>query len=190
VIAVYLLAADSTAELRAAYRAAPIPSLTSPVAVDAATAAELCARLDAAGTTPFDIADRGRYRVNDTLGIDVLGDELAALAELLTEVPARVVGWRWVRFGRGDYSLVKDDSRTRPPGPLLEATLDLSTRPAYEAEVVYSDGTASLIVPPVYRLLSVVERPVNQGRYERPPTSRTAGDPEITRLRVWLSQAR
>lgn len=177
---------DAAIAMREALITAPIPSLLLPAAIDDADAAALRARLDAAGTTPFWIADRGRYACNATLVDAPLWDALIGFASGAVDRPLRVIGARWLRFGRGDYALVKDDARTRPAGPHVELVLDLSATASGEAEIVYGDGAAIVSVPQVPTLLSLVDRGPTSTRYERPPTVRGGGG-EIVRLRLWLT---
>ncbi len=183
-IADYLAIENAGLLLREAMPSAPVPSLLLPEAIDGAVAADLRARLDAAGTTAFDLADRGRYRHNDALRIDPLWDELTGFAAGVAGPGATVTlaAVRWLRLGRGDYSLVKDDTRTRPAGPHLELVLDLSPGTSGEAELVYTDGLATLGVPQIAGLLAVVDRTATSTRYQRPPTVRGLGGIEIARV--------
>lgn len=180
-------AAIALRELRAS---SPIPSVLLPGAIDDADADALRTRLAAAGTTPFAIADRGRYAVNTTLRDDALWAALVGFAANVVDAPVHVVGARWLRFGRGDYALVKDDARTRPPLPHLELGLDFSTRASAVAEIVYTDGEATLTIPQVPGLLTLVDRGPSVYRHERPLTvlgTVLGGGGEIFRLRMWLA---
>jgi hypothetical protein len=156
-------------------------------AVEPAVAAELRARLAAAGTERLDVADRARYRWNDSLRVDELWSSLAAFASGLAATPLDVRAARWVHLARGDYALVKDDSRSKPPGTTVELTLDLSEAVTTESEIVYAepDGSARE-VPQLPGLLALVARTPATTRYERPLTHR-AGGGEVVRLRLWLS---
>lgn len=171
-------------------RAAPFPHLMVPGAVEPATADALRDLLDAAGTEPFAIADRGRYRWNGSLRVDELWAALADFAGRITGAPLAVRAARWLRFGRGDYALVKDDSRTRPPGDHVELTLDLSASATGEAELVYTalpDGPGTML-PQLPHVLFLVERTPASTRYDRPVTLR-AGGVEVVRLRLWLERS-
>lgn len=187
-IAEYLLDPGVAVELRAALGAAPIPSLMLPAAIDPPTLAALRAGLAAAGTVPYDLADRGRYRLNASLRVDGLWTELAATTTLLTGAPHLVAGARWLELGHGDYGLSRDDACTRPSGPHVELTLDLSEACSGEAEIVYSAGATAVIVPQVPAMLSLIARAPSVFRYERPLTFRSA-HLRVVRLRVWLLPA-
>ena len=168
-------------------RAAAFPYVLVAGAVDPETAAGLRAALEAAGTTPFWIADRGRYRLNETLQIPPLWEGLAGFAAGITGRPLAIRGARWLRLGRGDYALIKDDAHTRPPGACVELTLDLSADFSPDGECVYADGQAGVGVPPVPGLLVVVERSATSTRYDRPLTVRSGEGAELVRLRMWLA---
>lgn len=181
-LAPYLLVETTPEFMRETMREAAVPSVLVPDAVDAAVAAELRARLEAAELTPYALLDRGRYHYTDTLRVDPLWDELTRFAASIVPAPVTLARARWFRLRRGDYSLVKDDSRTRTPGRCLEVSLDLSSGHSGEAEVVYLDGTQALSVPQLTGLMSVVERSPTSTRYLRPPTIRSAGGHDIVRL--------
>lgn len=181
-IAPYLLI-DGTAEfLRASMAAAELRAVLLPSAVDDAVAAELRARAEAAGWTRYALADRGRFDHDDALQVDPLWDELGGLAASIAGAPVTLARGRWLRQRRGDYSLVKDDSRTRPPGPLVELALDVSSGASGEAEAVFLDGTASFVMPQIPGVLAVVERSATTVRYLRPPTVRGVGGHDVIRL--------
>ena len=159
-----------------------MPLLVVPDAIDETTAADLRVRLDVAGASAYRLADRGRYRVNRELRVDALWAELGAVAASIAGAPVELAAACWLRFGRGDYSLVKDDIRTRAPGRRVEIVLDLSVDMSGEAEVVYADGERTLVVPQIPRMLAVVDRSPTSTRYQRPPTVRGLGGNEIIRL--------
>lgn len=182
-LAAYLRDPVTPHALRETMAAAELPSLLLPEAIDADVAAELRARLEAAGLTRYSLADRGRYEHNDTLQVVPLWNELGQFAADLAGAPMSVTRARWFRLRHGDYSLVKDDSRTRPPGGRhLELVLDLSAGNSGEAHVVYADGRTGLAVPQVTGLLAVVDRSPSIARYLRPPTIRSVGGFDIIRL--------
>ncbi|HUQ07288.1 MAG TPA: hypothetical protein VM261_32575 [Kofleriaceae bacterium] len=183
-LAPYLLL-DATPEfLRETMSQAPLPSVVLPDAIDAATAADLRARLEASELAAYALADRGRYHYSDTLVVDELWEPLGALAASVAEAPVALVRARWIRQRRGDYSLVKDDSYTRPNGRHLELALDLSSGNSGEADIVYVDGTAAVPVPQVGGVMSIVDRRGSTTRYLRPPTIRgvAAGGFDVVRL--------
>lgn len=192
-IGVHHLAEEMLAAYRALLGSVDPPYLIVPGAVEPTVAADLRARLAAAGTEPYDLADRGRYRWNGALCIDELWSALAAFASGLLGMPLAVRGARWLHLARGDYALVKDDVRTRPPSaaPLVELSLDLSATFTGEADQVFAvplgPGTErAIVIPQMPGLLAVVPRPPHMTRYDRPLTLR-AGGAEVVRLRVWLS---
>lgn len=172
---------------RALLRGADVRHLMVPDAIQPEVATALRAQLDAAGCEPFAIADRGRYRWNGALRVEALWTSLADFAGRVTGAALEVRGARWLRFGRGDYALIKDDFGTRPPGDHVELTLDLSIAATGEAELVYAarpDGVA-LMMPQLPSMLLLVERTAASTRYDRPVTLR-AGGAEVIRLRLWL----
>ena len=101
-IADYLLLEGAAEAFRESMAAATPRSVLLPSAIDDATAAELRARVDAAGWTPYALADRGRFHYCDTLRVDPLWDELAAVAANLASARVALVRSRWMRFRRGD----------------------------------------------------------------------------------------
>jgi hypothetical protein len=158
-----------------------------PHAVDPAVAADLRARLAAAGTELFDLADRGRYRWNGTLRVEPIWEMITGVASAFSGTPLVVAGARWLHLARGDYALVKDDARTRPAETVAEATLDLSERASGEAELIYAlpGRGPAIVLPQLPLLLAIVPRPPALTRYDRPLTLRAAGA-EVIRLRLWL----
>lgn len=182
VLTPYLIAEGAAELLREMMATAPLPSMMLPGAIDEAAIAELRARVDAAGWTEYALADRGRYAFNDTVRDDALWAELTTLVNSVAGAPMSLARARWMRLRRGDYSLVKDDSRTRPPGRCIEVTLDVSSGSSGEAHVVYVLGMNALTVPQLPGLLGVVDRSPAMTRYHRPPTSRSQGGFDIVRL--------
>ncbi len=167
------------------FRGVAMPSLLLPFAIDADACAALRARLADAGTEPFWIADRGRYRHNGDFRIDELWTELRALAVAIVGASLEVIGGRWQIFSHGDYALVRDDAHTRPAGRHLELLLDVSAAASGEAEVMYSDGTSVLAVPQWPGMLALIDRPPAVSRFERPVTVRSNGL-DVVRLRLSL----
>lgn len=170
-------------------RAAAFPYLLIANAIEPAEAAGLRAALAAAGDTRFWVADRGRYHHNDTLRDDALFASLADFAAGVTGRRLTLHAARWLRFTRGDYALVKDDTRTRAPGRAAELTLDVSAAIFPEAEQVYGDGHDAVQIPQLPTLLAVVDRTPTSTRYERPLTIRSGDGAEIVRLRLSLIDA-
>jgi hypothetical protein len=182
-LAAYLCDPVTPHALREQMAAAEVPSLLLPQSLDATVVADLRARVEAAGLTRYELADRGKYDHNDTLQVAELWNELGQFAADLTGAPMSIARVRWFRLRRGDYSLVKDDSRTRAPGDRhLELVLDLSAGNTGEADVVYADGRNALAVPQISGLLAVVARSPSVARYMRPPTIRSFGGHDVVRL--------
>jgi hypothetical protein len=181
-IADYLLMEGAAEAFRESMAVATPRSVLLPSVIDDATAADLRARVDAAGWTPYALADRGRFHYCDTLRVDPLWDELTAVASSLAGARLAIVRARWMRLRRGDYSLVKEDCATRPDGPHLELVLDISSGASGEAEVVYIEGADALAVPQMTGILSIVARTPAITRFQRPPTIRSIGGHDIVRL--------
>jgi hypothetical protein len=181
-IADYLRVDGAAESFRESMAAATPRSLLLPSAIDDATAADLRARVDAAGWSAYALADRGRFHYCDTLRVDPLWDELAAVAADLAGARVALVRARWMRFFRGDYSLVKEDAATRPAGRHLELALDVSSGAGGEAEIVYAEGPHTFAVPQLSGLLCACDRTPAVTRYQRPPTVRSLIGGEITRL--------
>lgn len=185
-IAAHLTVPEVVEAYREMLGAAAFPYLLIANAVEPEAAAGLRAALDAAGTERFWIADRGRYHHNDTLQIPPLWEQLVGFAAGITGRPLAVHRARWLRLGRGDYGLVKDDGHTRPPGRHVELTVDLSAGFHPDGECVYADGAGGVGVPALPGLLVVVDRSPTSTRYDRPLTVRSGDGAEIVRLRMWL----
>jgi hypothetical protein len=150
-------------------------------------ASELRAQIDAATFTTFDIPDRGHYEHNRELALPALFDELRVIAEQVTEHPLRLAHARWLRLRHRDYQLIKDDAMDRPvPTTHVELTLDISDVTSSQAELVYTDGHESWVVPQVAGAISIVEREPWLFRYAR-YLNLGIGDAVIHRLRLSLS---
>lgn len=155
--------------------------LTPPAATD------LRAQIDAAPFTSFDVPDRGHYEHTRALAIPTLFDELRAIAEQVTERTLRLDHARWLRFRHRDYQLIKDDAADRPVlGPHIELTLDVSAVTTGQAELIYTDGHESWVVPQVAGAIAIVEREPWLFRYARYLNLHAAGA-VIHRLRLSLS---
>jgi hypothetical protein len=171
---------------RAMYRAAIFPSVVVPELLDPDAAAALRVRLEMAGLQPFFVADRGRYAFNATLTDEPLFERLRQFAALVVGAPLRVGPARWLRLGRGDYSLIRGDARGRvEPERHLELTADFSSGSTDQAEIVYSDGQASVVIPQWAGSLALVDKPKSLYRYERYLTHQV-GSQEVYRLRLVL----
>jgi hypothetical protein len=186
VLAGHNTGAEVVAVYRDMLRSSAFPCLLVANAVEPADAGALRTALAGAGDQRFWIADRGRYHHNDDLRVGPLFESLAAFASGVAGVPLALHGARWLRFTRGDYALVKDDSRTRPPGRAVELTLDVSAAMCPEAGLVYSDGHDGVQVPQLPNLLVLVDRTPTSTRYDRPLTVKSGDGAEIIRLRMWL----
>lgn len=155
--------------------------------LDDEAAAVLRAQVDAAPFAPYDQPDRGRYEHNRDLGIPTLFDDLRAIAEQLVERPLRVEHVRWLRLRHRDYQLIKDDARDRPVATAhLELTLDFSALTTGQAEVIYTDGMESWVVPQLPGAIAIVQREPWLFRYARYLTA-GVGDAVVHRLCLSLS---
>jgi hypothetical protein len=154
--------------LRAQFASGRCHLIVVPEVLDAAGAASLRDQVDAAGLARYDEPDRGRYERNLALTAPELFDQLRGLGEQLVQRPLRVHHASWRRLRHRDYQLIKDDGRDRPlPGAHVEVTLDFSARATGQAEIVYSDGVASWVVPQLPGAVAVVEREPWLFRYAR-----------------------
>lgn len=153
-------------------------------------AAALREQVNGAAFASYDEPDRGRYEHNHELAIPSLFDDLRAVAEELVLCPLRLDHARWLRFRHRDYQLIKDDARDRPVAtPHLEITLDFSALATGQAELVYTDGNESWVVPQVPGALSIVEREPWLFRYAR-YLGASVQDVAVHRLRLLLSASR
>lgn len=121
------------------------------------------------------VADRGSYRqveLPPSPFVEILGEFAAAVAGEPLSVGRAVL--RELR--PGDYALMKDDARSRPPGAFLELMVDLSPVAAGVADLVYvSPEGAHLAVPQQPLGLLLVERRPGMLRHERYTSLRHAG---------------
>jgi len=176
------LGAAALPALGESYRAAR--ALIVPDAIEPAGAAGLRIRVQRAGLSPYWLADRGRYQLNDSLADPVLFERLRALAEAVTGEPLAVGPFRWLLFGPGDYALVKDSRG--PTERMLEVTLDFSEATSGAAGIVYQRGQEAVAsVPQLAESLAVVDRPPGTLRFER-YVSRRFGHARVLRLRLAL----
>jgi len=145
--------------------------------------------LDAAGYHAFDLAQQGRYSFNDSYTEPELIDQLRQMAERIRGVQFTVEKTRWLRFVRGDYTLLLSDHVSRHPDNHTELTLDFSERATNEAEIVYVRGEQSVFIVPQWPgQCAIVDRPPGVLRYERYLTHKV-GDSAVYRLRVTLAAA-
>lgn len=173
--------------LRAQFRDGPCHHVIVPGVCVGPAAASLREAVDAAGFAPYDQPDRGRYEVNRELAIPALFDDLRAIAEQIVQRPLRAEHAGWRRLRHRDYQLIKDDARDRPLAAAhLEVTLDFSAVATGQAEIVYSDGHASWVVPQLPGAVAVVEREPWLFRYER-YLNAAVGDAVVHRLHLALS---
>jgi len=153
-------------------------------------AALLRAQVSAAGLTLHDEPDRGHYELNRELAIPSLFEDLRAIAEELVQRPLRLERACWLRLRHRDYQLIKDDARDRPIADThLELTLDHSALATGQAELVYTDGQESWVVPQVPGAIAIVEREPWLFRYAR-YLNVGVGDAVVDRLRLSLSYSR
>lgn len=150
-------------------------------------AAPLREQVNAAGFARYDEPDRGRYEHNHELAIPSLFDELRTIAEMLVQRPLRLDHACWLRLRHRDYQLIKDDARDRPIAAThIELTLDFSALATNQAELVYTDGHESWVVPQLPGALSIVEREPWLFRYAR-YLNVDVKDGVVHRLRLLLS---
>ncbi len=177
-------------EIRGYYSAARCHHATLAGFLDEAAAASLRDQVTTASFTVYDQPDRGRYEHNHELAIPALFDAVRAVAEELVQGPLRLDHARWLRHHHRDYQLIKDDARDRPvAGPHLEVTLDFSALATNQAELVYTDGHESWVVPQIPGSLSIVEREPWLVRYTR-YLNLEVQNAVVHRLRLLLSASR
>jgi hypothetical protein len=154
-----------------------------PSFVDPDVLPSLRTALAAAPWTAYELADRGRYRRNDTFSAEPLVETVRDFAAMLVEAPLTVRGALWLRFARGDYQLTHGDEKQ----PGLEVTVDLSAAATDQCEQVYTDGRSGFVVPQWPESLALVERRDSLYRWVRYMNYRT-GQAEVFRLRLWLTR--
>ena len=177
-------------EIRAEFSAARCHHATLGGFLDEPATASLRDQVNAAGFTLYDQPDRGRYEHNHELALPSLFDDVRAVAEQLVQHPLRLDHARWLRLHHRDYQLIKDDARDRPvAAPHLEVTVDFSARATGQAELVYTDGHESWVVPQLPGSVSVVKREPWLYRYAR-YLNVEVQDAVVHRLRLLLSASR
>jgi hypothetical protein len=164
------------------YRTPKLPFALLPDALEASEMAALRARVEDL-VQPFTLADRGHYQALPAHD-EPLVAELTVLARLIVQAPLRPATARWLRFERGDYSLMRDD-RERPAGRALELTCDFSETSTGQGQIIYTDGRETLMVPQWSGSIALVEKSATLYRYERYLTH-TIGEQRIFRLRLQL----
>jgi len=173
--------------LRAQFRDGRCHHVVMPGVLAPEAAARLRDEVDSAGFAAFDEPDRGHYEHNGALAVPWLLDELRGLAEQLADAPLRADRADWRRLRHRDYQLIKGDARDRPvTGAYLEVTLDFSERATGQAEVVYSDGRDSWVVPQLPGSVAVVAREPWLFRYQR-YLNGAVGDAVVHRLHLALA---
>jgi hypothetical protein len=173
--------------LRARFRDGRCHHVIVPGVCTGPDAASLRDAVDAAGFTLFDQPDRGRYERNREIEVPSLFDDLRTIAEQVAERGLRAEHAIWRRLRHRDYQLIKDDARDRPLSAAhVEVTLDFSAHATGQAEIVYSDGRDSWVVPQLPGAVAIVEREPWLYRYER-YLNAAVGDTVIHRLYLVLS---
>src|SRR5262249_17949060 len=132
--------------------------------VSAEEAANLRARLLAAGLERYEIADRGRYERNFALADARLFAGLKEIAERTLGARLSVSGAEWNRLCRGDYALTKDDGSTLR-GPHVELCLDFSSSASEEAQAIWFNPQESFHLPHQPGTLAIVDRRRKTSRY-------------------------
>ncbi len=174
---------DDLADVRAQLRADRCRHVVLPGLVGEDRAAPMREGADEVGFTPFYEPDRGRYGINRDLVVPELFDELRALVGSIVERELTLGPVQWLRFRHRDYSLTK--TAREVAGPHVEVTVDFSARTTEQAEIVYTDGVESWIVPQLAGSVAIVEREPWLYRYERYLDHRI-GDGAVYRARVVL----
>jgi hypothetical protein len=153
--------------------------------LDGDEAAAIRARLAASGWQRYDLADRGRYELNERHREPALFAGLVGFAREAIGAPLAVSAVRWTRTHRGDYALFLDDTRRwRGRDRHVEACLDCSAAASNEGQIVYT-GAANATLPNEPGLAAVIDRRAGFQRYERYLGTRF-GEGEIVRLALVL----
>lgn len=140
-----------------AWRASPMPAVIVPAAIGADLAAEARATLEATGYARYGLVDRGSYDFVDEPRLPTLVEALVGIASAVTGRTLSPSSTRALRFGPGDYLLVRHD-RVHEDRP-VELVLDLSTHAVPGAEVhVRHRGQVFFTVPSQPGALAIVER--------------------------------
>ena len=180
---------DLCAAFLPAFGRGEVPSLIVGEAIEAQAAARLRA-LAAPHLVRRALPDRGNYRTVGAAALPALAEvaeELRAFATAASGLLLGAAGSALDRLDRGGYALRLDDFERRMPGPLLEATLDLSEAECAPAGTVYSEGAGlevhHLLVKQAPGLLALVVRGPRGLRCDR-YQSCLGGAVSVWRLRV------
>src|SRR5262249_7939859 len=131
--------------------------VVAPAIFDSQLAATLRQRLSTEALSLFHFVDRGRYHQNVAYRDEPLLACLTEFAEQVVEARLQLGAAHWLRFGHGDYQLIRGDAIERPlAGRHLELTLDFSAVTTEQAEIVYTNGHDSFIVPQWCNSLALV----------------------------------
>jgi hypothetical protein len=134
-----------------------MPATLVPSVIGAALAADVRARLAAAGYERYALLDRGSYERSSAGSEAALCEMLLGIASEVTGRALSVAEVRALRLLPGDYLLVRHD-RVYDGRP-IEVTLDLSALPVRAAEIHYRHrGQVFFVVPSQPGTLAVVER--------------------------------
>ncbi len=142
---------------REAWASTPLPAVIVPNAVTAGVAGSVRERLETAGYARYTLLDRASY--DEAVAVDepAVVDALAAIASEVTGRSLVADRPRVLRFGPGDYSLVRHD-RVHDERP-VELVLDLSATSVPGAEVHYRHrGQVFFTFPCSPGALALVER--------------------------------
>lgn len=149
-------------------------------------ASRMRGQLDDAGFEVFYEPDRGRFAINRAFVMPELFEELRAIVELVVEHPVAIGPAHWLRLQHLDYALLKADAKPRVVDKKhVEVTLDFSSHPLGQAEVVYTDGMESWPILQQPRCAAIVERDDWLYRYDRYLDHRVAPS-HVYRLRLAL----
>ena len=166
---------------------AALPAVTIPQALSESACVEIRAALAQQDWQVFDVADRGHYEFHLCWFPTSIQERLLSLATEVIGVPLQILAHRWRRLRRGDYGLVKDDDRLRPPSVTtwVELNLDVSSDASAEAQIVVADGEDSFVVSQTPGTVAIVGRTEGSRRFERYLGMRY-GAGQVVRLQLWL----
>ncbi len=172
-------------ELRADFRGERCHHVLVPDVVDDAASASIREEVDAVELTQFAEPTRGHFELEEALVLPALFDELRTLAEEVVERPLRLARARWLRLRHRDYQLIQGDDRELAAAH-VEVILDSSAVATGQADIVYTDGYESWVVPQQPRAAAIVAREPWLCRYQR-YLNVALGDAILHRLRLSLS---
>lgn len=140
-----------------AWRASPLPAVIVPEVIGADLAAEARASLEVRGYTRYALVDRGSYDFIDAPQLPQVVEALVGIASAVTGRTLSLTSARALRFGPGDYLLVRGD-RVHDDRP-VEVVLDLSVTTVPDTEVHYRHrGQVFFTFPSEPGALAIVER--------------------------------